>query len=102
MPFLNDKFFNFLVAFYIYIIFFIAILILFIIMSLRLKSGKYNVIWPVTILKFILPIISFTFFGHSLALLISIFKCLTGKLYYTSKAKCQITIYFILMLHYLL
>ena len=59
-------------------------------MSLRLKSGNYNVIWPVYILKYSLSFISSTFFGHTLALLLSIFKCLTGTIYYSSKAPCTI------------
>ena len=60
------------------------------IMSFRLKEGKYNILWPLVILKYCLPLMCFTFFGQSFLLLISAFKCLSGKLYYGSKAICPI------------
>ena len=41
-----------------------------------------------------MPVICFTFFGHSFILLISPFKCLQGRLYYTSKASCEIGLLF--------
>ena len=63
-------------------------------MSIRLKKGKYNILWPISILKYCLPLICSTFFGHSFLLLMSIFKCLTGKLYYASDASCVINIRF--------
>ena len=70
------------------------ILITFIIMSIRLKKGKYNIIWPVCVLKYCLPMICYTFFGHTFLLLISIFKCLKGTLYYFSIASCEINTLF--------
>ena len=65
---------------------------LLLIMSLRLKSGNYSILWPISILKYFLPIICHTFFGHTFLLLLSIFKCITGKLYYGSKISCEINI----------
>ena len=59
-------------------------------MAFRLKEGKYNVLWPLIILKYCLPLLCFTFFGQSFLLLISSFKCLSGKLYYDSKINCTI------------
>ena len=70
------------------------ILTTFIIMSIRLKKGKYNIIWPVCVLKYCLPMICCTFFGHTFLLLISIFKCLKGTLYYFSNASCEINTLF--------
>ena len=88
--FLNDKLFNYLMAFYIYFAFLLFILILFFIMCFRLKKGKYNILWPINILKYILPLITSTFFGQIFILLISAFKCKEGRLYYNSKASCTI------------
>ena len=59
-------------------------------MAFRFKKGKYNIIWPVEILKYVLPIISCTFFGQIFALLISAFKCPTGRLYYNANVSCTI------------
>ena len=89
----------FLSSIYIYIIFLIFITILFIIMCLRFKAGKYNILWPITILCYALPIISKTFFGQIFLLLISIFKCIYGKtLYYASTTQCEVgTWYYITM-----
>ena len=88
ITFLNDKLTNFLIAFYLYVCFLIFILILFFVMSFRLKAGKYNILWPISILKYSLPLISSTFFGQIFILLISAFKCQEGRLYYNSKAVC--------------
>ena len=88
--FLNDTLFSFLTTLYIYMFILVVILILFFIMSFRLKAGKYNILWPISILKYFLPIICYTFFGQLFLLLISTFKCLYGKLYYGSKTFCII------------
>ena len=82
---LNDKLEYFLTAFYVYIIFLIIIWSLFFIMSFRLNAGKYNILWPIDILKYCLPIMSQTLFGQIFILLISAFKCKGGRLYYNSK-----------------
>ena len=90
LRFIGDKLNTFLVVFYIYIIFLLLVLILLLIMAFRFKKGKYNIIWPVEILKYVLPIISCTFFGQIFALLISAFKCPTGRLYYNANVSCTI------------
>ena len=92
--FLDDNLEYFLVAFYVYITFLLFVLILFFIMSFRLKAGKYNILWPICILKYCLPIICKTFFGQIFILLISAFKCPEGRLYYNSKASCTIGTWF--------
>ena len=92
--FLDDKLLNFLIAFSAYCFILCFILILFFIMSFRLKEGKYNILWPFTILKYILPLICSTFFGQIFVLLISAFKCMEGRLYYNSKASCTIGTWF--------
>ena len=92
--FLDDNLEYFLVAFYVYITFLLFVLILFFIMSFRLKAGKYNILWPICILKYCLPIICKTFFGQIFILLISAFKCPEGRLYYNSKAPCTVGTWF--------
>ena len=80
-----------MIALYTYIAFLIFILILFFIMCFRLNARKYNVLWPITILKYCLPIICKTFYGQIFILLISAFKCKGGRLYYNSKIKnCKV------------
>ena len=60
-------------------------------MCFRLNARKYNVLWPITILKYCLPIICKTFYGQIFILLISAFKCKGGRLYYNSKIKnCKV------------
>ena len=66
------------------------VLVLFFIMSFRLKSGKYDIQWPISFLKYLLPILCFTFFGQIFLLLTSVFRCLTGRLYYAATVSCEI------------
>jgi len=94
LKFIGDKLNNFLIVFYIYLIFLFFVLILLLIMAFRLKKGKYNIIWPIEILKYVLPIISSTFYGQIFALLISAFKCPTGRIYYNSSVSCTIGTWF--------
>jgi len=61
-------------------------------MAFRFKKGKYNIIWPIKILKYILPIISSTFYGQIFALLISAFKCPAGRIYYNANPNISCTI----------
>ena len=72
----------------------LIVLLLFFTMSFRLKSGKYDIQWPITVLKYLLPIICTTFFGHIFLLLTSTFKCLMGKLYYAATIKCEIGLWY--------
>ena len=81
----------FLSIIYIYFIFLIFIAALFIIMCLRFMVGKYNILWPINILRYALPIICITFFGQLFLILLSIFKCIyDNKLYYAADVECQI------------
>ena len=65
-------------------------------MPFRLKDGKYNILWPICILKYCLPIICFTFFGQFFLLLISIFICRNDKTYYDDQIPCRKNKYFYL------
>ena len=68
-------------------IFFITILIL--IMSIRIKNDKLNILWPITFLKFCLPFFSFTFFSQNFLLLATIFDCKNGFTYVSQTLKCR-------------
>ena len=57
-------------------------------MSIRLKKGKYNIIWPITILKYCLPLM-WTFFGPTFLLLITVFYCRNGKTYFAPNMDCR-------------
>ena len=63
-------------------------------MAFRFKKGKYNIIWPIEFLKYVLPTISSTFYGQIFALLISAFKCPTGRIYYNASVSCTIGTWF--------
>jgi len=72
----------------------LIVLVLFFTMSFRLKSGKYDIQWPITLLKYLLPMLCSTFFGHIFLLLTSTFKCLMGKLYYAATITCEIGLWY--------
>ena len=57
----------------------------------KFMNAEYVPLWPITILKYSLPIISKTFFGQIFLIFLSIFKCLYGKkLYYAAEKECII------------
>ena len=58
-------------------------------MVIRLKEGKYNILWPINILKYCLPIICVTFFGQIFIIIISTFACKNGKSYFDSTMNCR-------------
>ena len=73
------------------IYFFILIIILgiFLIMTFRLKSNNYKILWPINILKYSLPIFFISFFGQTFLLIVSIFNCQNGIRYYNSNLSCK-------------
>ena len=92
--FLNDNLYYFLSALYFFMFLLLIIVIIFFTMSFRLKSGKYDIQWPISLLKYLLPLLCSTFFGHIFALLTSTFKCLSGRLYFGSSAPCKIGLWY--------
>ena len=92
--FLKGNISLFYALFIIYIIFLISIIIIFFVMSLRLKKGKFNVLWPMCILKYCLSFICSTFFGQTFLLLISAFVCTNGKTYYDENVICGQSIFY--------
>ena len=57
-------------------------------MCIQLKQGKYSIIWPITILKYCLPLIC-TFFGQTFLLLITVFDCRNDKTYFDDNVPCR-------------
>ena len=70
---------------------------LFLIMSFRLKSKQYNILWPIYILKYCLPIFFTTFFGQTFLLIVSLFECLDGTTYYDKNLSCKNNWFYILL-----
>ena len=60
------------------ILFIFFVIILSIFMIFRIQYKKLNILWPIFLLKIILPFISYSFFGQIFLLLTTIFDC-NGK-----------------------
>ena len=63
-------------------------------MAFRIKNNKLNILWPITILKFGLPFITFTFFGQSFLVLATIFDCRNGNSFVSTTLKCKTGLWF--------
>ena len=63
-------------------------------MAIRIRKNKLNILWPINILKYCLPFVSFTFFGQSFLLLLTIFDCKDGFSYVSTTLKCRTGIWF--------
>ena len=80
----------------------IAILIIIILLSMvflllmpiRIKHKKLNLIWPISFLKIFLPIISYTFFGQIFLLLTTVFDCSGESNRICSSLPCRSGIWF--------
>ena len=95
-PFLknNIQIYFILVNVVIGIIYLMTILV--IIMSYRIKNKKFNILWPISILKFCLPFFSICFFGQTFLLLTTIFDCQNGFAYVSKELICRTGIWFII------
>jgi len=69
------------------LIYFIFILIL--VMSYRIKNKLPRLNFIISFLRFILPIMSFGFFGQIFLLLTTFFDCQNGNSYVSAKLKCR-------------
>jgi predicted benzoate:H+ symporter BenE len=72
--------------------YFVAILLL--VMAIRIKNNKLNILWPISILKIFLPFFSFTFFSQTFLLIATIFDCKNGYTYVSNSLKCRTGIWF--------
>ena len=70
--------------------------ILVIIMSYRIKNKKFNILWPISLLKFCLPFFSVCFFGQIFLLLTTIFDCQNGFAYVSKELICRTGFWFII------
>ena len=76
---------------------FLTILCLIIYMELGLimymiyifKKKKINIIWPISILKFILPIMCIGFFGQTFLFFLVLFDCVNDRSYISSYLECR-------------
>ena len=76
------------------IIFFLILVVLLIVMAFRIKNNLLNILWPISILKFCLPFLSYTFFGQYFIILSSIYKCNGEYSYISTSLKCKSGIWF--------
>ena len=58
------------------------------------KNQKKKILWPISILKYCLPILFNTFFGQTFLLIVSLFECRDGKTYYDPQVICNAGAYF--------
>jgi hypothetical protein len=68
--------------------------IMLIIMSVRIRNRQLNILWPIYILKFCLPFVSFTFFGQCFIALFSVFDCDGEYSYISTSLKCHSGVWF--------
>jgi len=76
-----------------FLIYFIFILIL--VMSYRIKTKKPKINYLISFLRFILPVMSFGFFGQIFLLLTTFFDCQNGNSYVSAQLKCRTGNWFI-------
>ena len=63
-------------------------------MAIRIKNKKLNILWPISILKFTLIFMSFTFFSQSFLSLLTVFQCKEGHSFISENLKCRSGIWF--------
>ena len=69
------------------IIMLIEVLIIF--MIYRIYNNKFNILWPLTLIRIFISLIFNTFFGHLLLYFITIFYCDQGHAYVSSQLQCR-------------
>ena len=60
----------------------------------RVKHKKLNIIWPISILRFLLPFISYTFFGNIFLSLSTVFDCDNGNNMVSPYLECRSGLWF--------
>ena len=89
IPLLKENYRNY------FLFLFVLILIVYVEMGLILymiyviKTKKLDIIWPISILKYFLPIMCFGFFGHTFLFFLILFDCDKDKSYISSKLECR-------------
>ena len=68
-----------------------------IIMSVRIRNRQLNILWPIYILKFCLPFVSFTFFGQCFIALFSVFDCDGEYSFVSTSFKCHSGLWFTIL-----
>ena len=67
----------------------LILVILIIYLCIMIKKDRLNTIWPISILRFCLPIFSISLFGHIFIFLVTLFDCQDGHSYASSKLPCR-------------
>ena len=67
------------------------------VMAIRIINKKLNILWPISILKFTLVFMSFTFFSQGFLSLLTIFQCKENHSFISENLKCRVGIWFYIM-----
>ena len=95
-PFLKNNIQIYFILVNIVIVLIYLMTILVIIMSYRVKNKNFNILWPISLLKFFLPFFSVCFFGQIFLLLTTIFDCQNGFAYVSKELICRTGLWFII------
>ena len=88
----NDKVYFIFIAIFLFLNYLnITIMI---VMAIRIKNKKLNILWPITILKFSLIFMSNTFFSQSFLSLLTIYECVDKHSFISSKLECRSGLWF--------
>ena len=63
--------------------------ILIIYLCIMIKKDRLNIMWPISILRFCLPIISISLFGQIFVFFMTLFDCQDGHSYVSPKLPCK-------------
>ena len=67
----------------------LLMIIIMIIMAVRIKRKKLNVLWPINILKFLLPFFSYVFFSQSFLLFMTAIICVDNQSFINPYIECH-------------
>ena len=67
------------------------------VMAIRIINKKLNILWPISILRFTLVFMSFTFFSQSFLSLLTIFQCKENHSFISENLKCRAGVWFYIM-----
>ena len=89
IPLLKEHYKSYFLFLFVLILIVYAEMGLILYMLYVIKMKKLNIIWPISILKYFLPIMCIGFFGHNFLFFLILFVCDKDKSYISSKLECR-------------
>ena len=89
IPLLKEHYRSYFLFLFVLILIVYAEMGLILYMLYVIKMKKLNIIWPISILKYFLPIMCIGFFGHNFLFFLILFDCDKDKSYISSKLECR-------------